>query len=298
MRLAGAVFVFALTRASIIVAQMMESRELEAANSVVAMIEGVQGAVALRGAGIVFAAQEGKVFVATANQVVGSGESRATNLRVRFWQDKAKSYPAEHFADRNEEHDVAVLVVHAPARRFHWAQLGDPSVVRRADRVYAIGYPLGRSWGVTYRPGVVDRVQTLTVYVQSGDIESGHSGGVLIDDAKCVLGMVQASDSFRTRALRSDRLVEILRDLNLPVQLGGCRQAFAAVRPSNSETTMLDRGLARYVYIPPGRFLMGCSADDTECDSGERPTHPVTVSKAFWMCATGHILDTLAWILA
>lgn len=28
---------------------------------------------------------------------------------------------------------------------------------------------------------------------------------------------------------------------------------------------------------------MGCSADDTECDSGERPTHPVTVSKAFWM---------------
>ena len=41
-----------------------------------------------------------------------------------------------------------------------------------------------------------------------------------------------------------------------------------------------------YVWIPPGRFQMGCSADDSECGNSERPAHPVTLTKGFWIGQT------------
>ncbi len=42
----------------------------------------------------------------------------------------------------------------------------------------------------------------------------------------------------------------------------------------------------KYVWIPPGRFSMGCSPDDSQCDAGERPAHAVTITKGFWMGQT------------
>jgi formylglycine-generating enzyme required for sulfatase activity/tRNA A-37 threonylcarbamoyl transferase component Bud32 len=41
-----------------------------------------------------------------------------------------------------------------------------------------------------------------------------------------------------------------------------------------------------YVWIPPGRFMMGCSPGDTECFPAEKPTHPVTITKGFWLGQT------------
>ena len=43
----------------------------------------------------------------------------------------------------------------------------------------------------------------------------------------------------------------------------------------------------KYVWIPPGTFMMGCSPGETEhCLEDERPSHRVTVSRAFWMGQT------------
>jgi sulfatase modifying factor 1 len=42
----------------------------------------------------------------------------------------------------------------------------------------------------------------------------------------------------------------------------------------------------RYVWIPPGRFEMGCSPSDTHCDTDEQPRHAVTISRGFWMGQT------------
>ena len=41
-----------------------------------------------------------------------------------------------------------------------------------------------------------------------------------------------------------------------------------------------------YVWIPPGKFQMGCSLGDTECGSDEKPAHPVTITKGFWLGQT------------
>ncbi|MCS7024608.1 MAG: SUMF1/EgtB/PvdO family nonheme iron enzyme [Bryobacteraceae bacterium] len=41
-----------------------------------------------------------------------------------------------------------------------------------------------------------------------------------------------------------------------------------------------------YVWIAPGSFDMGCSPQDSECEADEKPTHPVKISKGFWMGKT------------
>jgi formylglycine-generating enzyme required for sulfatase activity len=42
----------------------------------------------------------------------------------------------------------------------------------------------------------------------------------------------------------------------------------------------------KYVWIPPGTFMMGCSPGDTECGNDEKPPHQVTIAKGFWLGQT------------
>ena len=41
-----------------------------------------------------------------------------------------------------------------------------------------------------------------------------------------------------------------------------------------------------YVWIPPGKFTMGCSSGDRLCDPGEKPAHEVTITHGFWLGET------------
>ncbi len=41
-----------------------------------------------------------------------------------------------------------------------------------------------------------------------------------------------------------------------------------------------------YIWIPPGKFQMGCVPNDTECEADEKPQHPVKITKGFWMSST------------
>jgi formylglycine-generating enzyme required for sulfatase activity len=38
-----------------------------------------------------------------------------------------------------------------------------------------------------------------------------------------------------------------------------------------------------YVWIPPGRFMMGCSPGDTECFDNEKPARELEIRSGFWM---------------
>ncbi len=58
--------------------------------------------------------------------------------------------------------------------------------------------------------------------------------------------------------------------------------------PKQTEVTMRENskdGL-KYVWIPPGTFMMGCSPGDNYCRDDEKPAHQVTISKGFWMGET------------
>ena len=51
------------------------------------------------------------------------------------------------------------------------------------------------------------------------------------------------------------------------------------VWPQSPEVNPVD-GLT-YIRIPAGTFLMGCSPADTDCAADEKPSHQVTIGKAF-----------------
>jgi serine/threonine-protein kinase len=42
----------------------------------------------------------------------------------------------------------------------------------------------------------------------------------------------------------------------------------------------------KYVWIPPGTFMMGCSPGDSECSDDEKPAHEVTITKGYWIGQT------------
>lgn len=48
-----------------------------------------------------------------------------------------------------------------------------------------------------------------------------------------------------------------------------------------------------YVWIPPGEFQMGCSPDDSDCSTFEKPAHTVRLTKGFWLGQTEVTLQ--AW---
>ncbi|MCC6586290.1 MAG: SUMF1/EgtB/PvdO family nonheme iron enzyme [Bryobacterales bacterium] len=56
--------------------------------------------------------------------------------------------------------------------------------------------------------------------------------------------------------------------------------------PSDVRTKIDPKDGLEYAWIPPGQFQMGCSPGDTECDSDEKPAHPVTITRGFWMGRT------------
>jgi formylglycine-generating enzyme required for sulfatase activity len=73
---------------------------------------------------------------------------------------------------------------------------------------------------------------------------------------------------------------------------------------ANGEASAPEKGAAKvnplggetYVWIPAGKFQMGCSNGDTDCrhdhglvtkrDDAESPAHAVTISKGFWLGKT------------
>ncbi|HXW14915.1 MAG TPA: SUMF1/EgtB/PvdO family nonheme iron enzyme [Terriglobia bacterium] len=46
-----------------------------------------------------------------------------------------------------------------------------------------------------------------------------------------------------------------------------------------------------YIWLPPGTFMMGCSAEDDECSSEEKPAHQVTLSQGIWIGQTEVTVD-------
>jgi len=66
---------------------------------------------------------------------------------------------------------------------------------------------------------------------------------------------------------------EVLSEAPLPTRLAG-------------ETRQNPKDGLVYVWIPPGKFTMGCSPGDNECWDQEKPLHSVTIRKGFWMGQT------------
>lgn len=215
-------FAAALTLLPIAIGQTLsEGPDLDAAKSLVVMIDGNIEGESTQGAGLVFAVEDSWSYIATAYHVVRKGDARATNLRVRFWQDQRETFAAEHYDLAKSEDDLAVLRVRSTKSDFAFKRLALPDRLKKAQLVYAIGHPKEEDlWNVTYLPGAISDIATMRIKVEAPSIKQGYSGGALIDERKMIVGMVLSTDGTTANILRIDRAVEILhRELNLTVQL-------------------------------------------------------------------------------
>jgi formylglycine-generating enzyme required for sulfatase activity len=61
---------------------------------------------------------------------------------------------------------------------------------------------------------------------------------------------------------------------------------FSQHRVKNGQLTVNPNDGLKYVWIPPGTFIMGCSPGDHKCSQLEKPPHKVTITKGFWMGQT------------
>ncbi len=89
--------------------------------------------------------------------------------------------------------------------------------------------------------------------------------------------------------------------LALALALTDCRWGYAqlhpeaAPKPAGSPTAekpfpgtlkLNPKDGLKYVWIPAGTFMMGCSPGDSRCEDHEKPAHQVTITKGFWMGQT------------
>jgi formylglycine-generating enzyme required for sulfatase activity len=145
-----------------------------------------------------------------------------------------------------------------------------------------------------------DRVSQLMRQLEDGD----HDARKIAAEALAEIGepaVEELIDALRDRDARVRRMVAdvlgkikdprsvdpltaALRDPNDEVQHSAAEALGAQVSPSLTKTNPKDS--LTYVWIPPGRFAMGCSALDRECDEDEKPIHRVTITKGFWMGQT------------
>jgi formylglycine-generating enzyme required for sulfatase activity len=58
------------------------------------------------------------------------------------------------------------------------------------------------------------------------------------------------------------------------------------IAPSPAQVRENSKDGLKYVWIPAGTFMMGCSPADNECDGEEKPAHQVTITKGFWFGQT------------
>jgi formylglycine-generating enzyme required for sulfatase activity len=56
--------------------------------------------------------------------------------------------------------------------------------------------------------------------------------------------------------------------------------------PTPKQVRENSRDRLKYVWIPPGTFMMGCSPGDNDCFPEQKPAHQVTISRGFWIGQT------------
>jgi len=74
--------------------------------------------------------------------------------------------------------------------------------------------------------------------------------------------------------------------LGFPANANRPERQTPATPPKAGEVRANSKDGLKYVWIPPGTFLMGCSPGDSECDSLEKPSHQVSITKGFWFGQT------------
>ena len=237
------------------------------------------------GSGFVVAVRSGRAYIVTCSHVI-EGDPKPT---VRFQAAPEERYGAEVRDLQGGRRDgLALLVVDKPPADVRALDAATDAPVPGTPVGFA-GYPesLGAFTSVSAKIAAVRG----TEFFLDRDAPEGFSGGPVLRDGR-IVGVVYGRKGGFGSAVPSAIVDIYLRGLD--VRWGGEapkaeeRKTVPATRSAPAAGTARENakdGL-KYVWIPPGKFMMGCSPGDQGCDADEKPAREVTISQGFWMGQT------------
>lgn len=147
------------------------------------------------GTGIIFT-EDG--YLLTNYHVVAGGQDCTVTL------ENDHTFSAQYVVG-DADNDIAVMKI-AANKTFPAAEIGDSSLLKVGDKVYAIGNPLGIELRGTFTDGIVSAInrdvevdgRTMTLVQTNAALNSGNSGGPLINEYGQVIGIntVKMSSSY------------------------------------------------------------------------------------------------------
>ena len=69
-----------------------------------------------------------------------------------------------------------------------------------------------------------------------------------------------------------------------PLPTGTVETSSSSLVPGEIRQNPIDK--LDYVWIPPGKFMMGCSPGDNKCRTNEKPSHEINITRGFWLGKT------------
>jgi hypothetical protein len=212
----------ALLLAGLVEARIPEPGDLDP----IVMINGKLAATPTFGAGIIFSREKDAIYVVTANHVVRSAGTRATQLTVELHTAPGKKLRAELTEHFDPALDLAVVSVHNPAAQgvdmcgvSLVDQLAPLGSGEHGDSVFPLGNPNGEAWALPVRPDAISEIQNAEITFESSLIAKGDSGGGLLNDQGGLVGLIQADEPPYGRALSFDKVLKVLKDWKYSVDL-------------------------------------------------------------------------------
>jgi hypothetical protein len=194
---------------------------LNEANGLVVMVTGKLGAQDSFGSGIICGFRQHTIYIATADHVVRNGLTEIAELQVEIWSRRGIPMAATLLADRDTDHDLAVLAVDADPRALGLPsatalslRFGTSATLHHGDKVNVIGYADRLPWKLLGEPGTFDKAVAEKLQFTSQYVVAGDSGGALFDAKWNVVGMVRGDEHPNAEALSIERVLADLKDWN------------------------------------------------------------------------------------
>jgi hypothetical protein len=189
------------------------------------MINGYWGDSESLGAGIVFGAQRGRLYIATADHVIRPRENNfqeVETVEVEFFFRPGEVFTAEVLRPLSEGLDLAVISMSTEGTdifpsQFPFHRFGDNFVLERSEQMFTVGQGGGRAWNTL--KGLVNILESEEGFIdlQFSDVTRGDSGGAVFSESGELSGMVLNSNPPGIEVLSVDLLKETLAESRYPL---------------------------------------------------------------------------------
>jgi|SRR5215213_2789256 len=171
--------------------------DADGVKNLIVMIDCSIGDTPSYGAGIIFAIENGRMYIVTANHVVRRGDEQAKQIKVKFRWLPGETVVANLLDNFDNNLDLAVLSITKLRQlgditgKIPLEKLRQSAEVGRRSNVYALGYPNRKPWDLSIDPDKVSDIRPNAITFRSNFVAVGHSGGALLDEEYSVIGLIQ-----------------------------------------------------------------------------------------------------------